>query len=553
MTLKGLHGLRNAVLGVFVIALLLSVFLPVYTDEVGWRFQERAAIDGVDKLYSDICGPNTLAAPPVFMMPVRYYSAIFNAAFASPLTIRLSGVLYALIWTALLLLLIRRIAGEAWHRSLMTVCALGPMCLGTLPLLLVWSRPEQPILIVTLAALLIAWSDWRVPEPETLTRAAWLRCGAIVLLAAVALSYHLKGIFLFPVFAGCLLFAGRGRQALTPRIVAGLALVGLTGWALYYWSARMQCPGDAVFWAKFSRNSIGAALSGVTEVSQVPALIGRLIGNIDFADYFRLPAPRPVPLSTWLEIGHVTPAQSTIWANGLIAVWCLASAAALACMISTALRMWRERALDRRWVMALALLATAMGWAATQLIKNVYEASFMLPLAALFLVFALASQDGAVLGRPARARAFRAVAAVIGVAGLASPVAVAAIYGPSLVRAAERPGYLAQQRNSLSIAPYPGLDADVLGAAKLCGIPAPEHARALMIDDLTYMPLMESRLPQHWLGVVGIWKGEIADPVAYLKSRGSDGIVVGCHLLPPELQARAKRQGAICCLAPPNW
>lgn len=553
MTFRGLQGLRNVVVGVFVVALLLGMFLPVYTDEIGWRFQERAAIDGVDKLYSDICGPNTLAAPPVFMMPVRYYSALFNTAFATPLTIRLSGVLYALIWTLLLLVLIRRIAGQAWHRSLITVCGVGLLCLGTLPLLLVWSRPEQPILITALAAMLLAWSDWRGPEPETSARAAWLRCAGIVLLAVVALSYHLKGVFLFPVFAACLVFAARGRRAGLPRAVAGLTLVVLTAWATHYWAGRMRCPDDAIFWAKFSQTNVGAALSGVTEVSQVPALVAQLIGNIDFTGYFRLPAPNPLPMSLWLEPGRVTEAQLKIWQVGLIALWTLASLVALACLASAARRAWRERVLDRRLVMATALLTTMTGWAATQLIKNVYEASFVLPLVMLVVVFALATQDGGMAGRPERARVLRVLAAIIGMAAVASPVAVAAIYGPSLARAAERPGYVARQRLSLSVAPYPNLTRDVLGAARLCRIPEPGQARALMIDDLTYLPLMESRLPQHWLGVVGLWKGEITDPLAYLESRGSDGIVVGCHLLPADLRARAKRKGAICCLAPPNW
>jgi hypothetical protein len=553
MTFKGLEGLRNVVAGVFVGALLLGVFLPVYTDEIGWRFQERAAIDGVDKLYSDICGPNTLAAPPAFMMPVRYYSALFNTAFASPLTIRLSGIVYALLWTGLLLLLIRRIAGQAWHRSLVAVCGLGLMSLGTLPLLLVWSRPEQPILIAVLAALLIAWSDWRNPDADTPPRAAWLRTGGVVLLAVVALSYHLKGAFLFPVFAACLWFASSGRAAVLPRLVGGGLLALLTAWALHYWTDRMQCPGDAVFWAKFSKNSIGAALAGVHSASQVPPLLGRLIGNVDFADYFRLPAPRRVPLSLWLEAGQVTQMQSSVWANGLIAVWSAACLAGVGCLSLTARRMWRERKLDRRWAMAMALIVTATGWAATQLIKNVYEASFMLPLLMLAVVLALATQDNAVLGKPVRTRAFRGLAAAIGIAAVLSPLAIGAIYGPSLARAAAAPGYVARQRVSLSVRPYPGLARDVLAAAKLCRIPEPERANSLMIDDLTYLPFQTSRLPQHWLGVVGIWNGEIQDPIAYLESRHSDGIIVGCHILPAGLRARARQSGAFCCLAPPNW
>ena len=90
---RGISWLRNAVLAVFVLAILAGIFYPVYTDEIGWRLQERAGFDGVDKLFTQICGPNTLAHPPFWRMPVRYYSALFNSLFADPLYVRLSGIL----------------------------------------------------------------------------------------------------------------------------------------------------------------------------------------------------------------------------------------------------------------------------------------------------------------------------------------------------------------------------------------------------------------------------------------------------------------------------
>ena len=70
---------------------------------------------------------------------------------------------------------------------------------------------------------------------------------------------------------------------------------------------------------------------------------------------------------------------------------------------------------------------------------------------------------------------------------------------------------------------------------------------------VTYFAFMESRLPQHRLGVIGLWRGTIDDPIAYLRSRGSSGAILGCHLLPPNLRARAKSEGRFCCLGPPNW
>ena len=134
-----------------------------------------------------------------------------------------------------------------------------------------------------------------------------------------------------------------------------------------------------------------------------------------------------------------------------------------------------------------------------------------------------------------------------------SMIAITLIYGPSLVRANGQSGYIAAQPVSLPVSGYSVLKPRILATAKMCGIGRPDTTRAVMVDDLTYFTFMESHLPQHRLGVTGLWKGSMTDPIAYLKGRGSSGAVLGCHLLPPDLRARARGDGKFCCLAPPNW
>jgi hypothetical protein len=145
------------------------------------------------------------------------------------------------------------------------------------------------------------------------------------------------------------------------------------------------------------------------------------------------------------------------------------------------------------------------------------------------------------------------VAAFVGLFALVSPLAVGAIYGPSLSRAARQSGYVAAQPYSMSVFGHARLRPQILAAAKLCGIEDLAKARAMLIDDVTYLPFVRSTLPQHKLGVIGVWHGKISDPVAYLKSRGSDGAVITCTLLPRDLRGRARAVGKFCCLGPPNW
>ena len=100
-------------LGGLLLSVLAGMLVPVYPDEIGWRFQERAWIDGgLDIGLNDNCGPNTIARAPWFMMPVRWYSATANRIFADPLFIRLEGVACALAWIALFWVLAGRLEND---------------------------------------------------------------------------------------------------------------------------------------------------------------------------------------------------------------------------------------------------------------------------------------------------------------------------------------------------------------------------------------------------------------------------------------------------------
>ena len=279
-----------------VAGLVFGVLLPIYSDEVVWRFAERAAIDGFDKLSADTCGPNTLAVPPWFMWPVRWFSARLNLAFADPLYVRLSGVAYALALVALLHRLAGRLMADADRRATLRALGFGLLALGVMPLLLVLSRPEQPILLCLVGALTIAAQDWRAEDDATPARAA-TRAGAILLLAIVALSYHMKATLLAPVFALAMLTCARGRTALVLRLLGVAALVGLTLVAAHYWAARFACPDDPVMARNITSQNISALLLAKGNLA---AALTALARNANLFAYFDLATPDPRPIAPWL-------------------------------------------------------------------------------------------------------------------------------------------------------------------------------------------------------------------------------------------------------------
>ncbi len=541
---NGARWLRYAVLGCFAAALIAGLFLPIYNDEIGWRLQERAAMDGVDKLYTSICGANTLVHPPFWMMPARYYSALFNSLFAAPIYVRLSGILYAFVLTGLILMMVRRVADGVRANGTLTVLTIGFLSMGTLPLLLVMSRPEQPVLLCLTAALLIALAR-KPADGDTPTGTAWWRSLGIVLLALVAMSYHVKGVATVPVYLACLAVASQGRRAVLARAIPAVALVALALWAGHYWVDRFQCPDDALLRAGFLK-STGPALV-MSERSQILPLLAQAFANINVLLYPGGLAPRVEPMAGWLPIDQIDAASSFTWFLFIVSVWTITLIAMTWCLLCAARRAWIERRIDSRTLLAAALMALGTGWSATGF-PGIYECTFTQPMLILALLLALSAHRGG----PRFDRWLGLAATGIGLAGIASIALVAMIYGPSLTRIARAPGYVSGHARSITPFGYAGLEPQIRAAARKCGIVDPARQQRLVLDDLTYFPFVQSHMPEHRLGL--FWPGDIpANPMGYLRQVKSSGIVSICRALPADLQARAKREGQFCCVAPADF
>lgn len=526
----------------FCVAVLAGLFVPIYTDEVGWRLQERAGLDGVDKLFSLLCGPTSLARPPWWMMPARHYSAFWNVHFASPLYTRISGIIYALAWAAMLATLIARLVPDRERRRVLMVLAFTMVSIGVGPWLLVWSRPEQPILLCLTGAILVSSGAWDRPAGHS-SRASWLRAGAILALAAIAVSYHLKAIFLFPVFVACVAVSSRGKATLWPRILGSMLITGLTAQGAGYWIARLRCPVDAAF---LRSQNLGADLLAARSIGEAAAVAQQMVGNINPFIYIARAVPRPNPMSSWLPEDQIAMEPALTWWLVLSFVWCLLLLCAGGVLLRQALKARRIVDLDPRALVASGLLVSLLGWSATQVSKLDYETILIVPMLLLMVVLGLSSQ-----ALPTR------VAAILRKWSLAAPAIVLTsmltvgwIYTPSLASALRQSGYIDQQPYSITTFGYEPIRRRLYALAAVCGID-PVRSRNLVLDDVSYYAFMTSRTPDHTGGRFGIGAAE-ALSYDYLRSRASDGVVASCRKLPRPLQSAASRDGEFCCLAP-TW
>jgi hypothetical protein len=523
-----------------VVSVSAGMLVPVYSDETGWRFQERAGLDGgLDMTWSDVCGPNSIARAPWFMMPVRWFSAASNQALADPLFVRIEGVACALAWIALFWILTRRLVGQQARRAEIRTLTFSLLGLGVLPYVLVLSRPEQPLILATALVLLLTFArPPRIP-PVPL---AWLKAAGIVALATLALSYHIKGVLYAGLAAICLVVSAKGRGTLAPRVAGVAALAGLCFAAAKYWAGRFSCPGDPQLAALLDSVNVASLLANRGQLSTV---VGKMIVGADPLAFVGAAAPRSDPLSNWLPPGLFPLPVATVLLAGMFLLWGGAILLAVTALGRFAINARGRMFADPRMVVALALLGLVLAWGAFQLNKNVYEAGHILPSLAVLAALAFTLPESGARLSLYRSRLTTAALAF----ALCSELVVLGLTLPALAGAARAPGYIRNQPYSITAFGYTTVRRDIAAARAASGMPTDRGLERPMIDELTYLALQDSHLPIHRLGVLSDWRGGITDPVGYLRSHNSDGVIVGCHLLPAAMRAAGSRSGEICAIS----
>lgn len=532
--------LQPVALATLLAGIAFGMLVPIYTDEIAWRFHERAWLDGgFDVWLNDVCGPGSIARAPQFMMPVRWFSATMNQLLADPLYVRLTGVILALALVAGFWRLVGLLEQDRTRRRVLRACALALLATGYLPTMLVLSRPEQPLFLAVMGMVLVTLSgDWRARD----ARSVWLASGAIVLLCLLALSYHLKGV-LYSVFAlACLAMLVPGARHWLPRALGGVTIVVANLIAAPYWISRFACPDSAVMAKELEEQNLTTVIQNGNATL---GLIGEQLLNSHIFAYTSVATLPVKPMSQWLPHHVFGPVEE--FGSDLVTIigWAVASLIAVR-TVALAIRAQGWSALFQpRLALLLVMAGTTLVWGFSQVTKNSYEAMHILPawIVVLLLAWTLPQQQS----RPLTEHLGKLAVMLMAFAAL-SQVVVIVRMAPSLVAATEKSGTVRLQNYSLSLVDYDAVRQDIDRAMAQAGMAGPQRLHRLMIDDHTYLALQRHYLPLHALGVTGVWRGPVSDPAAYLVDRGSDGVVVACKNLWDEARAVASRSGEFCAV-----
>lgn len=523
-------------------ALLSGIFLPVYSDEVVTKFNVARFFMESGQMISFYPQCTTTVGHSVawvFYPAALFISAIY--AHLGPLGIRLSGVLLALIWFALLALWCRRQAVEgAWHFSFLAACA----SFGVMPYLWVLSRPEQFMLLPAL--IFCMWATLG-RAPGSVGRQILVASG-LALLLSVFFYAHPKSLFFAPFF---LVAAWYGSRGFRPAIRFAMVIyVSLLGWqALRDASLLGSCQDAPAVQAMLLVNTL---MPGML-LQDPAAFIAAMWHNISL-----FPERMAVHLTftPTFQSGWLAPLQEAsellMWLNPAVyyavVVFVVGSHLLALGLAMASLLRWRMSVAV--WLAALLAAGDLLNVALYNL-QNFYAGIQYVPLS--MLISALLFNQLAHLRKWLAVRVTARLVVMLSASlALLSMCVLFYLVTPNLLRNAFNP--------TASIAGQP-LSIPVLGAqahldsirrlGESCHIPT-QQAEHVVVDHMTYFAYLNDRNPVHVLYVSEQgYGGDLLDGklLPFLKARKSPGLITRCEWVPADLR-NAQRQNELgyCCV-----
>ena len=144
----------------------LSIALPLYDDEFGWKMVDgRYLRDGLVTFGNSLgltCGQLNFPVPWP-LVPYRILDSWLYDSIDNPLWVRLSGILLAVLIVALIAIALQRVLSPVVGRRAVAIGVVGFATLGIFPFMLAMSRPEQ--LMLSVVGTRLCWPPHHAVQP----------------------------------------------------------------------------------------------------------------------------------------------------------------------------------------------------------------------------------------------------------------------------------------------------------------------------------------------------------------------------------------------------
>ena len=516
--------LALAFVGSFLLTLWMVFYFPVYTDEIFWKLMIARLETDHGKLvylFAQCSEGQWIDAPLTWYPAMLIHSWLYEDA-SHPWRLRVHGWFFFLVLLALWTCLLKRRAGLGVTDAFLAVSAF--LSVGVLPFLLVYARPEQPLLLLITLSLLVTL--YKAPANRLSWPIGFLVALSFALVATLLAAIHPKGMFLFPAL---LVLAWRQLKS-WPLL---LLLVLILGWTAYdtsqVWQLRTTCPEFPGLMSTLK----GLTLQPGVLLSKPLTFIQQGWSNVfDFRTYVRSLNFQDQYVVDWLPArkGGVMSSQARSVAN--ILLWIPLLVAVLVIALNWLFARRPRGRIDLLLFFSILLSLASIVILQTQ--KNFYEVSIVWPLVLLLVIFSF--------GRPVSESNRGGIRIIIAVLML-----VALLSG---IFREERFGEFVPDWRQARLQQEEMIDHQNQGlrdfARKECGIKS--NAQRLVLDKDTYQAFWHHEQPIFLDYASGWWAAESNVRETFRKRR-VQGLVALCTNIPESDRSRAIEFGRYCCMS----
>lgn len=508
----------------FLATLWMVFYFPVYVDELFWKLMVARLETDHGKLvylFAQCSKGQWIDAPLTWYPAMSIHSWLYEDA-SHPWRLRVHGWFFFLVLLALWTCLLKRRAGLGVTDAFLAVSAF--LSVGVLPFLLVYARPEQPLLFLITLSLLVTF--YKAPSNRLSWPIGLLVTLSFALVGMLLAATHPKGMFLFPVL---LVLAWRQLKS-WPLLVL---LVLILGWTAYdtsqVWQLRTTCPEFPGLMSVLR----GLTLQPGVLFSNPLLFIQQGWSNVlDFGTYVRSLNFQDQYVADWLPAGKggVISAQVRSVANTLLWIPLL-----VAVLVMASNWLFERRPRGRvdllLWFTILLSLAAIV---VLQTQKNFYEVSIVWPLVLLLAIFSF--------GRPvseSNRGGVRIIIAVLMAVALLSGILREERFGEFV------PGWRQARLQQVEMVDHQNQGLRDF-ARKQCGIE--DSAQRLVLDIKTYQAFWDHEQPIFLDYAAGWWAAE-SDVRETFRKRRVQGLVALCTNIPESDRSRAIEFGSYCCMS----
>jgi len=527
---------------VFVALIVSGLLVPIYADEVSTKMTQATVFLNDGRMLTAIpqCLPElTMRIPASWYPAAAIYQLIFRDL--NPLMIRVSGVIFAILFVFVVALGLRRVVpGNLPYWPLLAgfVAVLG---LGVLPFTLVLSRSEQWFLLLLTYFVFF----------PLLNRKGGVFCSvlhALVFVTCTSLLFytHPKAAFFSPVVIVSGWIAFRGRSWLQIFAVA-FAIVCLTQSVLAA-KELFNCENAPIIAAAFSK-----------QTSSLSALVVQPVGlMLELGDNL-LTFPEKVIDHSVFQVSYQSfwlpsvPVGDAL--DGLVRLVNPLIAGFLRLVIALGLTLPPVAFVFARirgslgdlhfltgilWFSLVAHLTIYRTW-------NFYGGILVIGILILLIALSLAGIPWSKHWRKAGTGVLVSLCAVF----LLSALVLVTSVIPRLMNGEEARDFgIPGQPLSVPTFTYPAQREKIRRFASSCGLEG-DSARRLVVDDLTYFAFDGLREPMHLVYISESGMGpdiKGGDFIAFLNRMASPGVIAQCTFLPPAVRQYALEDGNLCCV-----